>query len=161
MQLSSPSFRDGTPIPRQQSAEGAELSPPLAWSDLPRGTRSLLLLLEDAGTSSPAGLSKPFLHWAVYNLAPSTPGLELGANRTGLPPPARTAKNDHGRTDYHLPAPRRGTHRFVFWLLALDTTLDPGALGDASREQLFAAFASRVLETAELTGTYRSEHHVR
>src|SRR3954469_13940700 len=80
MQLQSPSFRDGAWIPRQHTAAGETLSPPLAWTELPRGARSLTLLLENLDLPSPARHGMPFLHWAVYDLQPSLPGLELGAN---------------------------------------------------------------------------------
>jgi Raf kinase inhibitor-like YbhB/YbcL family protein len=155
MRLISPSFRDGAPIPRQHTTEGDELSPPLSWSDLPFGTRELVLVLEDADVPSPAGPATPFLLWLVYNLQPSLPGLELGANRGGLPPGAQTARNDLGRGAYALPVPRRGQHRYVFRLMALDTTLDARALAGAGRAEVFAALAGRVLDTAELTGTYQ------
>jgi Raf kinase inhibitor-like YbhB/YbcL family protein len=154
MRLTSPSFRDGAQIPRQHTAQGEELSPPLAWSDLPRESRSLVLMLEDLDAPSPAGPGTPFVHWLVYNLQPSLPGLDLGANRTGLPAGARTARNDHGRAEYRLPVARRGEHRYLFRLLAIETTLDGDALGDADRLAVLAAVVGRTLASADLTGTY-------
>jgi Raf kinase inhibitor-like YbhB/YbcL family protein len=154
MRLVSPAFQDGAVIPRTHTADGAELSPPLGWSEVPHGTRSLVLLMEDADTPSPAGKSQPFLHWAVYNLPPSAEGVELGANRTGLPSPARNGVNDLGKPGYAGPAPVVGEHHYVFRLLALDTTLSAQVLGSGQREQLFAALTDHVLETADLTGRY-------
>jgi Raf kinase inhibitor-like YbhB/YbcL family protein len=157
MRLQSPSFRDGAYIPRQHTAAGGTLSPPLTWSELPRGAHSLTLLLENLDIASPAGRGTPFLHWAVYDLQPSLPGLELGANRTGLPTGARAAINDPGDRAYHLDVPARGMQRYLFRLLALDVFLDPGALGEARRAQLFAALSGHVLESAELNGWYYRE----
>jgi Raf kinase inhibitor-like YbhB/YbcL family protein len=154
MRLASPAFSDGTPIPRQHAADGRQLSPPLGWSAVPRGTRSLVLLMEDADTPSPAGPSRPWLHWAVYNLQPSSAGIDLGANSTGLPPSARSGLNDFGEATYAGPAPRNGEHHYVFRLLALDTTLKAPARGARRREELLEAVAGHTLETAELTGTY-------
>jgi Raf kinase inhibitor-like YbhB/YbcL family protein len=154
MRLLSPAFRDGAPIPRQHMADGAELSPPLSWSDLPHGTSSLVLLMEDADVASPAGPAKRFLLWSAYGLQPATAGLELGANRAALPSPARAGRNDLGVVGYSGAVPAKGQHRYVFRLLALDRALDPDTLGEAGRDELFAAVAGHVLETAELSGTY-------
>jgi Raf kinase inhibitor-like YbhB/YbcL family protein len=155
MRLASPAFRDGAPIPRQHTVDGADLSPPLGWSEAPSGTRSLILVMEDADAPSPAGPGKPFLHWFVYNLPPSVEGLDLGANSTGLPPPGRSGRNDFGSVGYIGPAPVSGEHRYVFRLLALDTTLQTTALGDGGRTRPYEAVARHVLATAELNGTYR------
>jgi Raf kinase inhibitor-like YbhB/YbcL family protein len=157
MRLNSPSFRDGAWIPRQHTAVGETLSPPLAWLQPPRAARSLTLLLENLDVPSPAGRARPFLHWAVYDLQPSLAGLELGASRTGLPPGARAALNDHGDRAYHLDVPAQGLGRYLFRLLALDLVLDPETLGEAGRGQLFAALDGHVLESAELNGWYYRE----
>jgi Raf kinase inhibitor-like YbhB/YbcL family protein len=157
MQLQSPSFRDGAWIPRQHTAAGETLSPPLAWTELPRGARSLTLLLENLDLPSPARHGMPFLHWAVYDLQPSLPGLELGANRSGLPAGARAAFNDHGDRAYHLDVPALGLQRYLFRLLALDVFLDPHTLGRAGHGELFAAASNHVLESAELNAWYYQE----
>ena len=154
LRLTSPSFPDRGTIPRLHAADGDELSPALAWVELPRGTASLALLMEDADAHSPAGPGKPFLQWLVYNVQPSSPGFPLGANQAGLPGAARSGRNDHGREGYSGPAADFSPHRYVFRLLALDVVLDERELGATGREQLLAAAAGHVLETAELTGTY-------
>jgi Raf kinase inhibitor-like YbhB/YbcL family protein len=157
MRLTSPSFRERDEIPKSHAAEGDELSPPLSWSELPRATRSLALVMEDADAPSPAGLGHPFLHWLVYNLQPSSGGIELGANRTGLPAAAHAGRNDLGQVGYSGPDPPGGRHRYVFRLLALDTTLN-GHPGHAlERAELLESMRGHVLDTAELVGTYERE----
>jgi Raf kinase inhibitor-like YbhB/YbcL family protein len=156
MRLSSPSFRAGAPIPVQHTADGIGLSPALAWADLPGGVGSLVLLMEDPGFAGTFAPGIPFVHWILYNLQPSSAGLALGANRSGWPPGAGSGLNDNGRAGYDGPSPRAGAeHRYVFRLLALDTTLNAALVGLPGRRELLAAVDGRVLDTAELVATYR------
>jgi Raf kinase inhibitor-like YbhB/YbcL family protein len=156
MRLSSPSFRTGAPIPVQHTADGIGLSPALTWADLPAGVGSLVLLMEDPGFAGTFGPGTPFVHWILYNLQPSSAGIALGANRSGWPPGAGSGLNDNGRAGYAGPSPReRVEHRYVFRLLALDTTLNAALLGLPGRRELLAAVDGRVLDIAELVGTYR------
>ena len=37
--VTSKAFRDGEAIPKQHTADGADLSPPLAWTGVPEGAR--------------------------------------------------------------------------------------------------------------------------
>jgi Raf kinase inhibitor-like YbhB/YbcL family protein len=158
MRLSSPSFASGGYIPKQHTIDGDELSPPFAWSDLPRGTKSLVLLMEDADLPAPAAPGQPFLHWLVYNLQPSSGGIALGASRTGLPPPARAGRNDRGRADYSGPAPEEvSPHRYVFRLLALGAMLQDRGADVFGRDELLVAIKGQVLDTSELTGRYERE----
>ena len=52
MRISSGAFGDGGAIPERHTCEGSDISPPLAWSGVPEGTRSLVLIVDDPdGTS--------------------------------------------------------------------------------------------------------------
>jgi Raf kinase inhibitor-like YbhB/YbcL family protein len=66
MRLNSTAFADASAIPRRFTCDGADLSPPLNWSDAPTGTRSFTLLCDDP--DAPAGT---WHHWAAYDI-PST-----------------------------------------------------------------------------------------
>ena len=44
--LASPAIPPGSEIPSQYTCDGADISPPLTWSGLPDGTRSLVLVVE-------------------------------------------------------------------------------------------------------------------
>lgn len=157
MQITSPSFAHGDWIPRNHTADGANLSPPLSFSGVPPGARSLALLVEDPDAPDPAAPRTIFVHWIVYNLQPSTRGLPLGADRGGLPPGARPGRNDFGGLDYEGPAPPVGRHRYVFRLFALDAML-PERLGAPDRAGLMAAIEGHVIAEAELMGLYEREH---
>jgi len=52
--LSSPAFEHGQPIPQRYTCEGNDISPPLEWADIPAGTKSLALLVEDPDAPDPA-----------------------------------------------------------------------------------------------------------
>src|SRR5205807_7448151 len=71
--LTSPAFTDGGPIPKQYTCEGADQSPPLAWSGVPKGTLSVALVAED-----PDARGRTFVHWTVSGIPPSTTSLTAG-----------------------------------------------------------------------------------
>src|SRR5262249_41920268 len=120
LDLQSPAFSEGFPIPRDHTADGRNASPPLRWSDPPEGTRSLALLMEDA--DDPRGSTT---HWVLFTrpadareLAPDLPPVP------DLPNGARQGTNDFKRIGYGGPAPSPGKpHRYHFRLYALDTGL--------------------------------------
>jgi len=115
--LMSPALEDGAPIPPTFARDGANRSPPLRWSDPPRGTRSFLLIAEDSSSSD--GI---FRHWALYDLDPSMRELPEGAG-DGSARIGRPGVNDFGHQRYDGPAPPvgDGPHRYHFRLAALDT----------------------------------------
>jgi hypothetical protein len=137
--LVSPALQDGAPIPELYARAGANRSPPLRWSDPPRGARSFLLIAEDASSSDGV-----FRHWVMYDLASSARELPEGAG-DGSAKMGRMGVNDFGRRRYDGPQPPAGDgpHRYHFRLAALDTThldvprdADGQALLDAARNHL-------------------------
>jgi Raf kinase inhibitor-like YbhB/YbcL family protein len=141
--LTSPAFDEGQPIPERFSCDGDNVSPPLDWSSVPEGTRSLALILHD-----PDAPSVDFTHWVGWNIDPGAGGLEEGAHATV------EGANGFGENGYGgpCPPPGHGAHRYLHELFALDTELDLEE--GASREQLEDAIEGHVLEGAELIGTY-------
>ena len=65
IRLSSSAFPDGGVIPRRFTCDGEDVSPPLEWTDVPSGARSLVLLCDDS--DAPAGT---WHHWAIYDIPP-------------------------------------------------------------------------------------------
>ena len=143
LELTSPAFDDGEPIPERHSCDGENTSPPLAWKFIPDGTRSLALIVHD-----PDAPSGDFLHWLAWNIDPDPGGLDEGASA-----PAEGA-NGRGQPGYMgpCPPPGHGPHRYFHELYALDTELDlePGA----AREQLESSLDGHLLGEARLVGTY-------
>jgi Raf kinase inhibitor-like YbhB/YbcL family protein len=148
--LTSTAFRDGAPISSKHTCDGADWSPPLAWSEAPPGTVAFALIADDP--DAPAGT---WVHWVVYNLPASTSelpenvakveSLDLGGARQG--------RNDFHRPGYAGPCPPPGSpHRYYFKLYALDAPLQvrPGA----PKKDVEAAMQGHTLGMAQLIGTY-------
>lgn len=155
MRLTSSSFDDGERIPTRHTADGADVSPPLAWTDVPEGAAELALVVDDPD----APRAEPWVHWLLYGIPADCRALEAGLprrERPGEPDGARQGRNSFSSDNlgYRGPAPPsgHGTHHYRFRLHALDeaTGVAPGA----DRKALEAAMDGHVLATAELTGTY-------
>lgn len=152
LRLSSPSFTDGESIPMRFTCEGEGVSPPLAWSGAPSGTRSLALIVDDPDAPDPKAPQRVFVHWVVHDLSPAAAELPDGATADVLPVGARAGKNDGQRIGWYPPCPPIGRHRYFFRLYALDATLGP--LEDQTRAGLERAMKGHVLAEAVLMGTY-------
>lgn len=150
--LSSSAFFPGGGIPSRCTCEGADRSPPLAWSGVPGGTRSLALIVDDPDAPDPAAPRMTWVHWVLYNLPPSAGGLPEGVAPAALPAGAREGVNDWKRTGYGGPCPPIGRHRYFHKLYALDALLPD--LGRPTKAQLEKAMQGRILAQAELIGTY-------
>jgi Raf kinase inhibitor-like YbhB/YbcL family protein len=153
MMLKSIAFASGEPIPVGHTADGADLSPPLAWSGVPAEAVELALVCDDPD----APRADPWVHWVLYGLSPQLVGLSEGISRAEQPdaPPCRQGKNDFRRIGYGGPAPPRGhgTHHYHFVLFALDRAV--GLAPGANKQQLLDAMSGHILDRAELVGTYR------
>ncbi len=145
LSLSSAAFQPGARIPKRHTGEGADVSPPLAWSGFPSGAKELALICDDPDAPRP----KPWVHWVLYGLPPALSGLKEGDAGGGL-----QGANDFGKTGYGGPMPPKGhgVHRYFFRLYALDAPLkaSPGW----TKERLLAEMQDHILEQAELMGTY-------
>jgi Raf kinase inhibitor-like YbhB/YbcL family protein len=147
--LSSAAFAEGAAVPARHTCEGENLSPPLAWTGVPVGTRSFALICDDP--DAPRGT---WVHWLLWNLPADAVELGEGVPRKPeLPSGARQGINDGGDVGYSGPCPPPGgPHRYYFRLHALDSTLNlpPGV----NRPELEAAMAGHVLAHAVTMGTY-------
>ena len=151
MKLFSPAFGSSEPIPRRYTCDGEDVSPPLRWSGVPGGTRSLALIVDDPDAPDPAAPKMVWSHWVVYNLPPGMDGLPEGI--ASLPAGALDGINDWNRVGYGGPCPPVGRHRYFFRLYALDAVLPN--LERPSRPELLQAMQGHVIAEAELVGTYQ------
>jgi hypothetical protein len=149
IQLTSAAFADGQPVPVKYTADALDISPPLAWTNAPAGTKSFALIVVD-----PDAPSGDWTHWVIYDLPPTAAALaEDILKAPQLPNGAKQGLNDFKKTGYSGPAPPPGNaHRYIFKLYALDamTGLAPGA----TRADLFKAMEGHVLGEGRLMGTY-------
>lgn len=150
MKLTSTAFAHGADIPSRHTCEGDDVSPPLAWTDVPSGAKSLALIVDDPDAPDPAAPQRTWVHWVVVDLPPDSDGLPGGG---ALPTGARDGLNDWKRAGYGGPCPPIGRHRYFFKLHALDMTLP--ALRQPTKAALEEAMKGHVLAQAELLGTYQ------
>lgn len=150
--LTSAAFKSGGPIPAQYTCEGPNVSPPLEWSGVPEGTRSLVLIVDDPDAPDPRAPKRTFVHWVLHGIPPSIGSLPEGAVRTSLPSGTQAGLNDFKFAGYGGPCPPTGRHRYFFKLYALSIELPK--IKNATKKQLEKAMDGRVLERAELVGTY-------
>lgn len=155
LSVSSTAFRSGGAIDIKYSDYGKGVSPPLKWGAPPRGTQSLVLMMEDPDALSPL----PFVHWTMINLPASSRGLPEDVSKSFAPlkeQPARQGSNSKSERGYLGPRPPAGDppHCYRFQLFALDTRLD---LPDGfNRHALLQAMRGHVIAQGELVGTFQA-----
>jgi len=151
--ITSTAFADGEAIPSRYTCQGEDISPSLAWTGLPPGTKSLALILVDPDVPDPAAPKRTWVHWVLYNLPATATGLAEAV--TALPDGTLPGRNDWGRTGYGGPCPPIGRHRYFHKLYALDIVLPD--LGEPTQAELERAMQGHVLAKAELVGTYEKK----
>jgi len=150
--LYSPAFEADGEIPVRYTCDGEDLSPPLSWENVPEGTQSLALIVEDPDAPDPKAPETIWVHWIVYNLPPDARELPEGAAQRGLPGGALQGLNDWKRVGYGGPCPPVGRHRYFHKLYALDLKLPD--LAHPSKADVQAAIDGHVLDMAVRMGTY-------
>jgi Raf kinase inhibitor-like YbhB/YbcL family protein len=150
MQLTSPAFAQGGAIPKKFTGEGADISPELAWTGVPKGTRSLAVICHDPDAPMVSmGGTLGFAHWLLYNIPASTNGLPEGVKDF------TAGRNDFGKAGYGGPMPPsgHGEHRYYFWVMALDreTRLEP----DLTLWELLTQIEPLIIGMNRLVGTYQ------
>ena len=153
--LTSTAFKHNGAIPAPHTCQGKDVSVPLAWSGIPAGAKSLVLIVDDPDAPDPKAPRMTWVHWVLYNIPPSAAGLKEGIKPGELPKGTLEGLNDWKRTGYGGPCPPIGRHRYFHKLYALDTTL--GALGSPTKAAVEKAMHGHVLARAELVGTYQKK----
>jgi len=153
MILTSTVFFQGGMIPQRYTCDGSDISPPLAWSGLPAGTKSLVLIVDDPDATDPAAPRMVWVHWVLYNLPPVAGELPEAVPAKALPPGMLQGVNDWQRTGYGGPCPPVGRHRYFYKLYALDAVLPD--LGRPAKAVVEKAMQGHILGHAELVGQYQ------
>lgn len=150
LQLVSDAFSQGEAIPEKYTGDGDDVSPPLSWSNVPEDAKSFAVICHDpdAPLITPNG-TYGFVHWVLYNIPGDVRSLEEG-----------TKRYTHGRNNFDkigyggpMPPDGHGTHRYYFWILALneDVALEEGL----TLWELLAEIEPRVKGMNRLVGTYK------
>jgi Raf kinase inhibitor-like YbhB/YbcL family protein len=150
MQITSTVFTEGAAIPAQHTCDAKNVSPPLKWSGMPAGTKSLALIVDDP--DAPGGT---WVHWVLYDLPAAATELPGDVPKSQyVAGGAKQGLNDFRHLGYGGPCPPHGRpHRYFFKLYALDTVLDlkPGL----TKKDIESAMERHILTQAQLMGTYQ------
>lgn len=154
LHLESSAFGEGDIMPVRYTCEGSDRSPPLMWSDVPKGTKSFALLADDP--DAPAGT---WDHWVLFNLPVDTTQLHEGLfNRETLPNGAIQGLNSFGKIGYNGPCPPKGsTHRYFFKLYALDEMLS--LTSKATKADVEQAMKGHILGQTQLMVHYKKKEN--
>jgi Raf kinase inhibitor-like YbhB/YbcL family protein len=156
--LTSPAFADNAPLPAKYAGDnksnpncvGANISPPLAWSNPPEGTKSYVIFMVDPEGRRGLGV----VHWVAYGIPASVTGFAEGE----VSKPSEKfvgGKSTPNRPTYFGPCtPPGGWHHYTFTLIATD--LDPKALKPGlTREEIIAALNGHAKGAAGLIGRFK------
>jgi len=154
--VTSTAFGNGQPIPKKYTGDGQDVSPALAWTEAPAGTKQWALICDDPD----APTDEPWVHWVIYAIPAAVRSLPGGVKTSAQlsePKGAMQGKNSwpNGRTvGYRGPAPPKGhgVHHYHFKLYAIDT--EPKLAAGLTKSDLLKALDGHVLGVGELMGTY-------
>lgn len=148
MQITSRAFQHEGLIPNKYTCDGENINPPLAFSDIPEGTQSLVLIMDDPDVPTQLRPDGVFDHWIIYNIDPSIRSIEENTS-----PPGTEGINTTGNTNYVGACPPDREHRYFFTLYALDMRLDIAA-NNATKKVVLQAMEGHILAQAVLMGRY-------
>ena len=146
MKISSSAFQDGGMIPQKYGRDFENVSPPLRIDDVPEGTVSLVLTMDDPDVPEAAGVPV-WDHWVVFNIPASIGDIPEHWDVVGI-----RGKGTRGEIEYGGPRPPDKEHRYFFTIYALDAPLDLSE--GATKAECLHAMANHVLAKAELVGRF-------
>ena len=141
--ITSPDFPDGGYMPARFTCEGEDVNPTLLIAGIPRGAKSLVLIVEDPDVA----LTR-FTQWLVWNIPPA---IRIGEDTV----PGVQGTNTVGKNRYRGPCPGPGRQRYVFRIFALDKLLDLEE--NAKRYDVERAMDGHVLAAGQLSAAYERE----
>ena len=141
MKLMSKDFADNDSIPSEFTCDGKNVSPHLAWENVPDKTKSFALSATDPDAIG------GWNHWLLYDIPKTVK--EIEQNRK--PAEALEVENDFGKKTYGGPCPPSGTHRYVFTVYALDVE----HLEGVNKRNFFDRVEEHTIEKAVIRGLYK------
>ena len=145
IEVTSTAFGAGEVIPQRYSCDGDDISPPIAWADVPAGTARVALVVDDPDASHGT-----YVHWVLFALPVFVTDIAAGQ----VPAGARQAKNSAGDARYKGPCPpsRDGPHHYRFTVYALRTPID--ARSGAPASDVLDAIRRSATARGTLVATY-------
>ena len=144
LKLESYDFSHGGEIPRKCGYKNGNKKPELSFSEIPEGTESLALIMDDPDAMGAVG--KVWVHWVVWNINSNTAAMGNDSQN------GTEGMTDFGEVGYGGPAPPDKRHTYVFKLYALDGILDLS--NESTKADVEKAMEGHIIEQATLTGTY-------
>ena len=151
-QLTSPTFVDGGKFPIEYTCDGSSISPALAWSGAPAGTKSLSITFDTLPGPPRPGETDSGKHamFTLFNIPATATSIAAGNKSVGT-----YGQNFQGKTLGYTPPCSQGPGDkiYTFTIYALSSTLDlqPSAATEAALE---AAVVGKVLAQKSLSVTY-------
>jgi Raf kinase inhibitor-like YbhB/YbcL family protein len=133
-------------IPQRYGRDFENINPPLRIDEVPDGTQSLALIVEDPDIPEAAGVPV-WDHWVVFNIPAETRDIPEGRHPSGT-----RGVGTRGELEYSGPRPPDREHRYFFRLYALNTKIDLPE--GATKQQLLDASEGHILAQAELMGRF-------
>ena len=154
--LTSATFQDGKVMPKKvannragnPNCVGENVSPQLSWTNVPSGTKSFVLLMNDPEGRAPSGVS----HWVAYGIPASVTGFAEGETSKASDKYVG-GKSTMGVGNYSGPCtpPNTTPHHYTFILIATDfepAELPPGL----TRDEVIAEFGPPPAHLKGVTG---------
>ena len=151
IEITSSAFKQEEMIPSKYTCDGADVSPPLQWSNVPGGTITFALISDDP--DAPVGT---WVHWVLFNIPSHVTKLtENIPPKDKLDSGALHGINDFRKLGYGGPCPPSGIHRYYFKIYALDSELS--LQSGATKKDVVKAMEGHILAQGELMGKYKRQ----
>ncbi len=155
--LESPAFAQMGEIPSRFTCDSATpISPPFKISNVPAGTVSMVLLMDDPDIPESVKAERGidvFDHWVVYGITPDMTEINEGIEASSAW--ATEGLNSAGSSGYRGPCPPDGRHRYFFKLYALNGDLS--FVKAPTKQEVVEAMQPMIISEAELIGTYERQ----
>lgn len=146
MKLESTAFENGGVIPKKYGYKNENLNPQLQISEIPKETKSLVLIMDDPDAMGAVG--KVWVHWVLWNISPNTQEI----NENSIPYNSIEGKTDFDEIGYGGPAPPDKEHTYIFKLYALDETLN--LKQGSTKAEVEKSMKKHILDETKLAGRF-------
>ncbi|HEW99018.1 MAG: YbhB/YbcL family Raf kinase inhibitor-like protein [Candidatus Parabeggiatoa sp. nov. 3] len=147
MRFESSAFEHGGKIPSKYTCDGKNINPPFKIRDIPRGAKSLTLIMDDPDVPRHLKADGIWDHWVLFNMH-----CGLWEIREGEEPEGTQGLGTDYNLDYSGPCPPDTEHCYYFKLYALDTTLHLPV--KSTKSQVEQAMEGHIMAQTELMGRY-------
>lgn len=150
----SSAFEESENIPEKCCCVSKQISTiPLNWNDVPKNTKSLVVIVSDYDIPDPKIRLFEFVHWIVYNIPVNTDSIISTAKIDSVNiDGALIGKNGYGKKAYYPPCPVHGEHSYVFRIYALDC---PGIkVKNPTKREILKKIKSHIIAYGEITGKF-------